>query len=91
MTPSRPLELWALGLPGGPIQRWRGAVESRAVCKAGTRPTPPRHRVGPEDQECRSHQPLLLQQVGGLLPLPAVLVLELLEPARAGVGDGGGG
>lgn len=32
------------------------------------------------------HQPLLLQQVGGLFPLPAVLVLQLLEPARAGRG-----
>ena len=29
------------------------------------------------------HQPLLLQQVGGLLALPAVLVLQLLEPVRA--------
>lgn len=29
------------------------------------------------------HQPLLLQQVGGLLALPAILVLQLLEPVRA--------
>lgn len=46
-------------------------------------------RAGREAPQC-PHQPLLLQQVGGLLPLPAVLVLQLLEPARGPQVSAGG-
>lgn len=63
----------------------RGDQDPGRPPATGTRPPTPAGGRG------RAHQPLLLQQVRGLLPLAAVLVLQLLEPAGAGRGEGAAG